>query len=224
MDVLCHVGFTTIAYWIVVTRVCSGLHRSSVWSERPQSSRRIYSLWSFGPQEDVQVKRLWRDTECRMCFRNRWLHVICLLLQCIVGLKPLYTCYIRHSPIQICANVKPLIFASGVCIKEPQTATSAGAASKKLVYRDQVVELTYESGDACAANPSLKHKSIFSFVCKSEGGGTDEPVLVYSDDNTCTHLFSWHTPLVCEQQVTGSCNVLKHAKSLWEPITKVLSV
>ncbi|XP_056620153.1 cation-independent mannose-6-phosphate receptor isoform X2 [Triplophysa dalaica] len=93
---------------------------------------------------------------------------------------------------------------TGVCIKETQTATSAGKASGKLVYRDQVVELTYESGDVCAASPSLKHKSIFSFVCKPEGGGTDGPVLVYSDDNTCTHFFSWHTPLVCEQQVKCS--------------------
>lgn len=130
----------------------------------------------------------------------------CMLYACYCSASWDWIRYIRNSPIQICANVKPLIFASGVCIKQPQTATSAGTASKKLVYRDQVVELTYESGDACAANPSLKHKSIFSFVCKSEGGGTDEPVLVYSDDNTCTHLFSWHTPLVCEQQVMGSCN------------------
>lgn len=112
-------------------------------------------------------------------------------------------------PLQICGNVKPLMFASGVCIKETQTATSAGKASGKLVYRDQVVELTYESGDVCAASPSLKHKSIFSFVCKPEGGGTDGPVLVYSDDNTCTHFFSWHTPLVCERQVMRSCNALK---------------
>ncbi|XP_051500970.1 cation-independent mannose-6-phosphate receptor-like [Myxocyprinus asiaticus] len=93
---------------------------------------------------------------------------------------------------------------TGVCIKNTQMVISGGTASRKLVYKDQVVELTYEGGDACAANPSLKHKSIFSFVCKSEGEGTDEPVLVYSDENTCTHFFSWHTPLVCEQQVKCS--------------------
>lgn len=93
---------------------------------------------------------------------------------------------------------------TGVCIKQTTMAVSAGKSSKKLVYKDQVVELTYDSGDACAANPSLKHKSIFTFVCKSEGAGTDEPVLVYSDEATCTHFFSWHTPLVCEQQVKCS--------------------
>uniref|UniRef100_A0A672Q5X8 Cation-independent mannose-6-phosphate receptor-like n=1 Tax=Sinocyclocheilus grahami TaxID=75366 RepID=A0A672Q5X8_SINGR len=95
-------------------------------------------------------------------------------------------------------------FAAAVCIKDTRNVISGGKTTRKLVYKDQVVELTYEDGDACAADPSFKHKSIFSFVCKSEGGGTDEPVLVYSDDTTCTHFFSWHTPLVCEQQVTCS--------------------
>uniref|UniRef100_A0A672PLU1 Cation-independent mannose-6-phosphate receptor-like n=1 Tax=Sinocyclocheilus grahami TaxID=75366 RepID=A0A672PLU1_SINGR len=101
------------------------------------------------------------------------------------------------------SNVE-MFFAAAVCIKDTQMAISGGKTTRQLVYKDQVVELTYEDGDTCAANPSLKHKSIFSFVCKSEGGGTDEPVLVYSDDNTCTHFFSWHTPLVCEQQVKCS--------------------
>uniref|UniRef100_A0A673MU85 Cation-independent mannose-6-phosphate receptor-like n=1 Tax=Sinocyclocheilus rhinocerous TaxID=307959 RepID=A0A673MU85_9TELE len=95
-------------------------------------------------------------------------------------------------------------FAAAVCIKDTRNVISGGKTTRKLVYKDQVVELTYEDGDACAADPSFKHKSIFSFVCKSEGGGTDEPVLVYSDDTTCTHFFSWHTPLVCEQQVKCS--------------------
>uniref|UniRef100_A0A8C2E6T2 Insulin-like growth factor 2 receptor n=1 Tax=Cyprinus carpio TaxID=7962 RepID=A0A8C2E6T2_CYPCA len=101
-------------------------------------------------------------------------------------------------------NVKMFFFAAAVCIKDTQKAISGGKTTRKLVYKDQVVELTYEDGDVCASNPSLKHKSIFSFVCKSEGGGTDEPVLVYSEDTTCTHFFSWHTPLVCEQQVKCS--------------------
>lgn len=94
-------------------------------------------------------------------------------------------------------------FSAAVCIKDTRKVISGGKTTRKLVYRDQVVELTYEDGDTCAANPALKHKSIFSFICKSEGGGTDEPVLVYSDDTTCTHFFSWHTSLVCEQQVRG---------------------
>ncbi|KTG06542.1 hypothetical protein cypCar_00005040 [Cyprinus carpio] len=47
-----------------------------------------------------------------------------------------------------------------------------------------------EHGDCKVTNPATE--------------GTDEPVLVYSDDTTCTHFFSWHTPLVCEQQVKCS--------------------
>ncbi|XP_076873911.1 cation-independent mannose-6-phosphate receptor isoform X2 [Brachyhypopomus gauderio] len=93
---------------------------------------------------------------------------------------------------------------TGVCVKDHKTALNGGMASRKLVYKDQVVELTYEGGDTCAANPALKHKSIISFICKSEGGVTGEPVLVASDKDTCTHFFSWHTPLVCEEQVKCS--------------------
>ncbi|XP_050994418.1 LOW QUALITY PROTEIN: cation-independent mannose-6-phosphate receptor [Labeo rohita] len=108
--------------------------------------------------------------------------------------------------LNVCGEVANAGCAAGtaVCIRDAQKAISGGKASRRLVYRNQVVELTYEDGDACPANPALKHTSIFSFVCKSEGGGTDEPVLVYSDDTTCTHFFSWHTPLVCEQQVKCS--------------------
>uniref|UniRef100_A0A8C1Z5G4 Insulin-like growth factor 2 receptor n=1 Tax=Cyprinus carpio TaxID=7962 RepID=A0A8C1Z5G4_CYPCA len=102
--------------------------------------------------------------------------------------------------LNICGDVAN----AAVCIKDTQKAISGGKTTRKLVYKNQVVELTYEDGDACDGNPSLKHKSIFSFVCKSGGEGTDEPVLVYSDDTTCTHFFSWHTPLVCEQQVKCS--------------------
>uniref|UniRef100_A0A8C1G8U4 Insulin-like growth factor 2 receptor n=1 Tax=Cyprinus carpio TaxID=7962 RepID=A0A8C1G8U4_CYPCA len=108
--------------------------------------------------------------------------------------------------LNICGDVANAGCAPGtaVCIKDTQKAISGGKTTRKLVYKNQVVELTYEDGDACDGNPSLKHKSIFSFVCKSGGEGTDEPVLVYSDDTTCTHFFSWHTPLVCEQQVKCS--------------------
>uniref|UniRef100_A0A673X9U3 Insulin-like growth factor 2 receptor n=1 Tax=Salmo trutta TaxID=8032 RepID=A0A673X9U3_SALTR len=89
----------------------------------------------------------------------------------------------------------------------PDTGTTIGGrASRKLSYLDQVVELTYEGGAVCAANPALTHKSIISFVCKAHGEASTGPVLVDSDKNTCTHFFSWHTPLVCEHQV--KCSVL----------------
>uniref|UniRef100_A0A8C7K5E3 Insulin-like growth factor 2 receptor n=1 Tax=Oncorhynchus kisutch TaxID=8019 RepID=A0A8C7K5E3_ONCKI len=82
----------------------------------------------------------------------------------------------------------------------------AGKSLRELSYLDQVVELTYEGGAVCAANPALTHKSIISFVCKAHGEASTGPVLVDSDKNTCTHFFSWHTPLVCEHQV--KCSVL----------------
>ncbi|KAL0967415.1 hypothetical protein UPYG_G00251950 [Umbra pygmaea] len=95
---------------------------------------------------------------------------------------------------------------TGVCIKDSQRVQSGGQASRNLSYVDQVVELTYEDGSVCEANSALKHKSIISFVCKAHGGASTGPVLVDSDENTCTHFFSWHTPLLCEQQV--KCSVL----------------
>ncbi|KAF5900285.1 cation-independent mannose-6-phosphate receptor-like, partial [Clarias magur] len=112
----------------------------------------------------------------------------------------------RMYRLNVCGPVKNTGCAAeaGVCIKDTKTAVNGGLSSRKLVYKDQVVELTYEGGDVCAANPSLKHKSVISFICKSEGGGASKPVLVDSDKDTCTHFFSWHTPLVCEQQVRCS--------------------
>jgi insulin-like growth factor 2 receptor len=54
-----------------------------------------------------------------------------------------------------------------VCIKTVRTSVSGGQTSRKLSYVDQVLELTYEGGDACEANPALKHKSVISFICRS---------------------------------------------------------
>uniref|UniRef100_A0A8C4YYE4 Insulin-like growth factor 2 receptor n=1 Tax=Gadus morhua TaxID=8049 RepID=A0A8C4YYE4_GADMO len=95
---------------------------------------------------------------------------------------------------------------TGVCIKTVRTSVSGGQTSRKLSYVDQVLELTYEGGDACEANPALKHKSVISFICRSAGWGTasTQPVHVDSDSSTCTHFFSMHTTLVCEQPVTCS--------------------
>ncbi|KAL7888463.1 hypothetical protein AOLI_G00034370 [Acnodon oligacanthus] len=108
--------------------------------------------------------------------------------------------------LNVCGPVENVVCASGagVCIRNTNTAVNGGMATRKLVYKDQLVELIYEGGDTCETNPSLKHTSIISFICKSEGGGISEPVLVASDKKTCTHYFSWHTPLVCEHQVKCS--------------------
>lgn len=55
---------------------------------------------------------------------------------------------------------------TAVCIKHGSVALSAGKVSKKLSYKDHVVELTYEGGASCAANPSLTHSSIIHFICR----------------------------------------------------------
>ncbi|MBN3306457.1 MPRI protein, partial [Amia calva] len=97
---------------------------------------------------------------------------------------------------------------AGVCIG----GVNAGNFSKQLSYLDQVVQLTYDSGDPCPSNSALRHKSIFSFVCRSDSSLPNRPVLVSSDEESCTHFFSWHTPLVCEQEV--SCSVLNGSSSI----------
>ncbi|XP_039980957.1 cation-independent mannose-6-phosphate receptor isoform X2 [Xiphias gladius] len=95
---------------------------------------------------------------------------------------------------------------AAVCIKDVSTAVSGGQVSKKLSYRDHFVELMYEGGDPCLANPELKHSTVIYFICRPPNMGTapPEPVLIDSKAETCTHYFSFHTPLVCEQTVKCS--------------------
>ncbi|TDH00702.1 hypothetical protein EPR50_G00191090 [Perca flavescens] len=95
---------------------------------------------------------------------------------------------------------------TAVCIKDATTAVSGGQVSSKLSYKDHVVELTYEEGSSCPANPNLKHKTIINFICRpaNMGSAPSEPVLIDTDAETCTHFFSFHTHLVCEQQVKCS--------------------
>eukprot|EP00062_Callorhinchus_milii_P000078 gi/632935035/ref/XP_007887464.1/ PREDICTED: cation-independent mannose-6-phosphate receptor [Callorhinchus milii] len=109
--------------------------------------------------------------------------------------------------LQICDKVSGTRCSGndvGVCITDRQRSINAGRFNQKLTYADQVLKLTYSNGDRCSSNPSLNHRSIFSFVCGS--GVTTEPVLVASDEKTCTHYFSWHTQLACEHEV--KCSVM----------------
>ncbi|XP_067845330.1 cation-independent mannose-6-phosphate receptor [Heptranchias perlo] len=92
----------------------------------------------------------------------------------------------------------------GACINEGQNVINAGHFSKEVTYVDQVLRLTYDEGDPCSSNPTLRHRSIFSFVCGSIAGAGTGPVLVASDEKTCTHYFSWHTQLACEREVRCS--------------------
>lgn len=56
--------------------------------------------------------------------------------------------------------------AVAVCIQESSTEVSGGQVSKKLSYKDHVVELTYEGGSPCSANSELQHKSVIHFICR----------------------------------------------------------
>ncbi|KAK5852634.1 hypothetical protein PBY51_006486 [Eleginops maclovinus] len=95
---------------------------------------------------------------------------------------------------------------TAVCIKEGKTVASGGQVSRKLSYKDHVLELAYEGGSPCAANPDLKHNTIIHFICRppNMGSSPPEPVFIASNSETCTHFFSFHTPLVCEQPVKCS--------------------
>ncbi|XP_072218868.1 cation-independent mannose-6-phosphate receptor isoform X2 [Leuresthes tenuis] len=124
-----------------------------------------------------------------------------------------YTVYDHQEPrrmfrMNICGNVTNAGCSPGtaVCIKDSNTVVSGGQASRKLSYKDQILELTYEGGSPCSANPDLKHNTIIHFVCRppNMGSAPPEPVLIDSNADTCTHFFSFHTPLVCEQYVKCS--------------------
>ncbi|XP_071323597.1 cation-independent mannose-6-phosphate receptor isoform X2 [Trachinotus anak] len=110
--------------------------------------------------------------------------------------------------MNICGNVANAGCSpdTAVCIKDATTVVNGGQVSRKLSYKDHVVELTYEGGSPCPANPSLKHSTIIQFICRppNMGSAPAEPVLIDSDTATCTHFFSFHTPLVCEQPVKCS--------------------
>lgn len=59
-----------------------------------------------------------------------------------------------------------ILFVVAVCIKDTKTAVSGGQVSRKLSYKDHVLELTYEGGSPCAANPNIHHKTIIHFICR----------------------------------------------------------
>lgn len=88
-----------------------------------------------------------------------------------------------------------------VCITDGPKTLNAGKLSKTLTYEDQVLKLVYEDGDPCPTDLKTKHKSYFSFVCKSDAGDDSQPVFLSFDEQTCTSYFSWHTSLACEEEV-----------------------
>uniref|UniRef100_A0A8C5X5C4 Insulin like growth factor 2 receptor n=1 Tax=Malurus cyaneus samueli TaxID=2593467 RepID=A0A8C5X5C4_9PASS len=106
----------------------------------------------------------------------------------------------RIIELNVCAEAKSSC-ANGAGGQKP---INAGKQSKTLSYEDQVLKLVYEDGDPCPADPALKHKSYFSFVCKSDAGDDSRPVFLDFDEQTCTSYFSWHTSLACEEE----CSVM----------------
>ncbi|KAI9547306.1 hypothetical protein NQZ68_018529 [Dissostichus eleginoides] len=110
--------------------------------------------------------------------------------------------------MNICADVSNVGCDpdTAVCIKEGNTVVRGGQVSRKLSYKDHVVELAYDGGSPCAANPDLKHNTIINFICRPPNmvSSPPAPVLIHTNDETCTHFFSFHTPLVCEQPVKCS--------------------
>ncbi|XP_051469304.1 cation-independent mannose-6-phosphate receptor isoform X1 [Apus apus] len=113
----------------------------------------------------------------------------------------------RKIELNVCAGAKSSCGSgAAVCITGGSKPINAGKPNKTLTYEDQVLKLVYEDGDPCPADPELKHKSYFSFVCKSDVGDDSWPVFLSFDEQTCTSYFSWHTSLACEEEVT--CSVL----------------
>uniref|UniRef100_A0A8D2Q893 Insulin like growth factor 2 receptor n=1 Tax=Varanus komodoensis TaxID=61221 RepID=A0A8D2Q893_VARKO len=88
-----------------------------------------------------------------------------------------------------------------ICVTDGhQPSVNAGQLSKTLTYEDEVLKLVYEGGDACPADPRLKYKSFFSFVCWPDAGPGSKPVLVSFNEATCAYYFSWHTAVACEEE------------------------
>ncbi|OXB70385.1 UNVERIFIED_CONTAM: hypothetical protein H355_002798, partial [Colinus virginianus] len=113
----------------------------------------------------------------------------------------------RKIDLNICAEAKSSCTnGAAVCITDGPKTLNAGKLSKTLTYEDQVLKLVYEDGDPCPSELKMKHKSYFSFVCKSDAGDDSQPVFLSFDEQTCTSYFSWHTSLACEEEV--SCSVL----------------
>uniref|UniRef100_A0A3B3VE79 Insulin-like growth factor 2 receptor n=1 Tax=Poecilia latipinna TaxID=48699 RepID=A0A3B3VE79_9TELE len=128
--------------------------------------------------EDCVYTFLWSTAAA--CPLNTSQHIDCRVTNPathLFDLNPLkksedYVVYDHNQPqrmfrLNICGEVTNSGCSPGtVCIKGGNTAISGGEASTRLSYRDHVLELTYEGGSPCSANPNLKHKTIINFICR----------------------------------------------------------
>ncbi|XP_069811536.1 cation-independent mannose-6-phosphate receptor [Dendropsophus ebraccatus] len=112
----------------------------------------------------------------------------------------------RSIQLNICSDIKnsPCGAGVGVCVSEGAKHINAGKSQRQITYVDQVLQLTYEEGDQCGANPLKKHRSVFTFVCGANTAAGSLPSLMSFAEDTCTWQFSWNTPLVCEQEIQCS--------------------
>ncbi|XP_068088128.1 cation-independent mannose-6-phosphate receptor [Hyperolius riggenbachi] len=112
----------------------------------------------------------------------------------------------RSVQINICNALKSgsCNAETGVCVTDGGKHVSAGKAQSQLTYSDQTIRLVYEGGDQCGSNPSIKHQSVFTFVCVADMLAGSQPSLVSFNEDTCTWQFIWQTPLACEKQIKCS--------------------
>lgn len=115
----------------------------------------------------------------------------------------------KSFQVNVCGDVSGSNCKQGsaACIKDGSGSVSGGQVNKILSYKNGILELKYEGGDTCPANSALKHSTIIHFICRPSlvSSAAPEPALIESNADTCTHYFSFHTPLVCEHMV--SCAV-----------------
>ncbi|XP_072299395.1 cation-independent mannose-6-phosphate receptor [Eucyclogobius newberryi] len=111
----------------------------------------------------------------------------------------------KSFQINVCGDVSSSGCEQGsaICIKDGSGSVSGGQVSKKLWYKNGLLELKYEGGDACPANSALTHSTIIQFICRPSlvSSAAPEPALIEWHADTCTHYFSFHTPLVCDHLV-----------------------
>ncbi|KAG7219113.1 hypothetical protein INR49_019321 [Caranx melampygus] len=103
--------------------------------------------------------------------------------------------------VNICGNVASAGCSpdTAVCITDGVSAVSGGQVTRKLSYKDHVVELMYE-----VEIPAQQTPASNTAPPSNMGSAPAEPVFIATEVDTCTHFFSFHTPLVCEQPVKCS--------------------
>ena len=91
---------------------------------------------------------------------------------------------------------------SGVCQEGKQQMHSAGMSNKRLHFDDGILYLNLSGGEPCH-HVEKNRETIIQFVCSPTRDSRDMGKPVFISENDCTYFFVWHTPLVCERQVSS---------------------